>query len=407
MQFHRWSHCRALILMGFLIMPVAEPGAAQAPSHMPEALRASIDKVVVIAGVSPTEQEIAGDYEKATLGVVGGMNAGAQMGSPSAQVGPVNVNFPFPILTVPGAIIGSIAGKTQREIQEFRDALVEDLARASNQPLTNDGVALDVYRELQTRTGLDTHLFAASTPIPEDTDVILYAAIKEVSIDVQESNAILTTLAELSVVRKSDEATLYERQIHYRDRDSLSNWTKDDNALWRDYGNFARHYLGRKISGEMFLGIELNQELKPAKSENVKLARRNEWLGETESAAPTLAWDFSLPGDERYAGLAEKIDASSVTFDVEVYDKHRLVYSQKQVAGTQHALGYALDDCQTYRWSVRPVYSVNSGIRLGAWMRYPSGDENHAATGITGEKASLAPAYTQDFAQLDVKCGSR
>ena len=48
------------------------------------------------------------------------------------------------------------------------------------------------------------------------------------------------------------------------------------------------------------------------------------------------------------------------------------------------------------------VENVNGEIRHGAWMR--SGAEGN---GNIGQKASEAAAYLYDFAELEVKCGSK
>ena len=61
-----------------------------------------------------------------------------------------------------------------------------------------------------------------------------------------------------------------------------------------------------------------------------------------------------------------------------------------------------LQACETYRWSVRPVYNVGGEFRHGAWMR--SGTEGN---GNIGKQASVAPAYLYDFAELEIKCGSK
>ncbi len=92
-------------------------------THMSEALRSEIKKVVVLPGPSPANQAITGTYEKDTPGLIGGIDAGRRAGTISKEVGGVNVNIPFPILTIPGAIVGGISGASKREIQEFRDVL--------------------------------------------------------------------------------------------------------------------------------------------------------------------------------------------------------------------------------------------------------------------------------------------
>ncbi len=105
-----------------------------------------------ITGPSPANRAITGSYEKDTPGLVGGTYEGSKIGNVSKEVGGVAVNIPIPILAIPGAIVGGISGTTKREIQEFRDALTEDLAQAANQPLTNDKLALGVYGESAERT---------------------------------------------------------------------------------------------------------------------------------------------------------------------------------------------------------------------------------------------------------------
>ena len=378
-------------------------------THMSEALRSEVKKVVVLPGPRPSDQEITGTYDKDTPGLIGGIDAGRRAGTISTEIGGVNVNIPFPILTIPGAIVGGISGASKREIQEFRDALTEDLAKAANQPLTNGGLALDVYRGLQSVPGLDSKLFSPTTPIPDDTDAILYVNVNGVTIEVQGKEAILTTSAGVTLRRLSDGINLYERKIQYQDRDKLDNWTANENALWHDYANFARHYLGREISAEVFGRIELRHELRPKESDTVARVKKNEWQGVSRSTSPTLAWELTLLGGDSYGSWASAIDASDIYYDVEIYDMHRLVYADKQVQDPLHTLEFEIDACKTYRWSVRPSYHVGNEIKFGEWMRFDSesDDEPDIGKGSVGRKASEAPAYIQDFALLKIKCGRR
>lgn len=379
-----------------------ESSAPASHTHMSEELRSGTKKIVVIAGESPAKQEITGSYEKATPGVLGGISSGSRAGSPSREIGGVTVTFPIPILTVPGAIVGGIAGSTKREIQEFRDALTEDLANASSRRLTNDGLALNVYRNLQGLPELDSSLFASTTPVSDDVDAILYVSIRDVTIDVQGKEAILSTTAELTLRRRSDEEDLYKRLILYQDKDTLANWTRNQNALWHDYANFARHYLGREISAEVFGRVELRHELHPRKSRDLTLIRKNEWQGTSKTTSPTLAWELTLLGGDSYGSWSEDIDESNVYYDVEIYDAHKLVYEQGQVADPLHTIVYPLEACKTYRWSVRPSYRIGNSIKYGEWMRLNSDSE--AGKGNVGRKASEAPAYSQEFALLKIKC---
>jgi len=376
-------------------------------THMSEALRSAVKKIVVLPTPSPSNQEITGTYEKDTPGLVGGADAGRDMGIITQEIGGVNVNFPIPGMAIPGMIIGGISGATKREIQEFRDALTDDLAKEANQTLTNGGLALDVYRGLQSVPDLDSKLFAPTTPIPADTDAILYVTFNGVTIEVQGNEAILTTAAGVTLRRQSDGTDLYERTVQYQDKDKLENWTANENALWHDYANFARHYLGREISAEVFGRIELRHELRPKESDTVARIKKNDWQGVSRSTNPTLAWELTLLGGDSYGPWASAIDESDIYYDVEIYDMHRLVYAEKQVPDPHHTLEFEIDACKTYRWSVRPSYHRGNDIKFGEWMRFESDSDTDPGNGSVGRKASEAPAYIQDFALLKIKCGRR
>lgn len=388
-----------------------EPAAdtARLQTHMPEMHRSSVRKVVVIAGDSPSGQWVSGSYEKETDGLVSGIDSGSKIGTISREIGGFPVSFPIPMLTIPGAIYGGLTGAAKREIQEFRDALTEELASAGNQTLSSDGLAEDVYFGLKSLPNLESKVFARITPIPDDTDAVLYVGLNDITIDVQGKEAILTSAARATLRRLSDGATMYENTIHYQDRDTLSNWTKNENALWRDYVNFARHYLGREISAEVFDRVALQHELIPAESDTVKRIKKNHWQSVTRSTSPTLGWELKLLGGDAYGAWAESIDASDIYYDVEIYDPHQLVYAEYEIQGGSHTLLMALEDCQTYRWSVRPAYHVDNDIKFGEWMRSDEftniGPNNEF--GIFGEAASEAPAYVQHYASLTIECGKR
>lgn len=378
--------------------------AAPAQAHMPEALRTSVASVAVVGGPNPAEEEITGTYEEVTPGLYGGIAKGSRLGSPSAQVGMITVTFPVPLLTLPGAIIGGVSGKAEKELQDFRDAMADDLANADNQPLVNDRLALDVFGNLQRLPALESRLFAPGVPIPDDTDAVYYVSIAKLTFDVEDEDAILTASAEATLRQRSDGKMLYRQLVQYQDRDSLANWTRDDNALWRDYANFARHYLGRELAAEAFGRIELDQELVPRASATVKPVRNNDWRFTGKTQAPTLAWELKLLGGSGYGPWAEAIDESMIDYDVEIYDRKRLVYSQKGVPQPSHTLATALEPCKTYWWSVRPSYRNGEDIRFGEWMRMPRKPGKHDVEGLTGRQASAAPAYIQDFATLELGC---
>ncbi len=386
----------------------AAVAAPQAPTFgevvpMSEALRASITKVVLMPGGSPTNEEIDGSYEKGSHGLYGGMVAGSGATTIHKQAGPVALDIPIPILQFPAMIAGGIAGATQREIQEFRDALTEDLAKASSQQIVNEKIASGVYFEIRTAPNLEPQVFARETAVPEDTDAILYVGVRDLIIDVEGNDAIITATVIATVHRLRDETDVYETIIQYQDRDTLSNWTENDNAVWHDYANFARHYVGREIAAQVFDSAGLAHTFFPTKSSNVSVSRKNKWKGTSKSLSPTLAWELNLPADDADPAWVLGMEESDIYYDVEIYDLHRPIYSAKQIQDSVHTVTAQLEPCQTYRWSVRPSYHVGGDVKYGSWMR--SGV--NIGNGNIGVEASEAPAYLYDFAELEVKCGAR
>ena len=391
----------------FAASVVANAQGVPSPEFLPanpmdDSLRESLRKVVVKPGASPTNEEIGGDYDQETLGLDGGIVYGAGMGTLSTQAGPVNVSVPIPILQIPAMIAGGIAGATQEEIQEFRDALTEELADASSQQIVNDKITSDVYNEMRMMPNLEPQVFARETPVPEDTDAILYVGVGQLLIDVEEDEAVITATVNATVHRHGYDRDVYETTVHYQDRDTLRNWTADDNAAWRNFANFARHYVGREIADRVYGSAGVAEALRPVKSRTVSVGKRDPWRGSSKRLLPTLAWELERPADDSNPAWAAGIDESSIYYDVEIYDLQRPVYRARQVPDPSHTVTAPLEPCQTYRWSVRPVYHVGGEVRYGAWMR--SGTEGN---GNIGKSASEVPAYLYDFAELEVHCGSK
>lgn len=390
-------------------VPAVQAIAVTPNAYLPETVRTSIGKAVIIGGESPPQEEISGSYRKETAGLVGGMNEGSRLGTISQEIGGVNVNFPIPILTIPGAIFGGLSGATRREIQEFRDALTKELSEAESKPLTNDGLALDVYQELGRLSSPQTKLFAPTVPIPEDTDAILFVSFDNVGIDVQGDEAVLAVAAKATVRNPDDGLKIYETVVAYEDRDTLKNWTANENALWKDYANFAAHYLAREITAVLFGRVEPAHRLKPRESATVSRVKKNDWRAVSKSKSPTLAWEL-VAATAPPSPVIASVGDSDIRYDVEIYDNRRLVYAQRDVPGTTHTLGYEIEGCKSYRWSVRPSYRVGGVTRYGEWMRSPpksAGDSEApvpGGNGNVGRKASAAPAYIQDFAELQIRC---
>ena len=217
----------------------------------------------------------------------------------------------------------------------------------------------------------------------------------------EDDEATITFSATATLRRVSDGRDLYENRIHYQDTDSLTNWTKNDKAAWRDYSNFARHYIGREIAAELYERVEVEQELLPEESENVSRIKKNDWQGVTKATTPTLAWSYKLGNGDSQAAWAAAINPAEIVYEVEIYDMHRLVYVAKGLKESKHTVDVPLEACKNYRWSVRPSFLIDGDVRFGEWMR----SNPDAANGNSGKAASVAAAYIYDFASLEIKCG--
>lgn len=396
--------------------PPALPEAAESASasaamnplepHMAEALRAGVRKLVVIAGEAPPSESVTGSYERETAGLLGGMEEGSRIGTISKEIGGVPVNIPIPVIGTLGSIYGGLSGAAQREIQEFRDALTDELVNADSPPLRSDGLALDAFWSIRRLPGIDSHLFAASTPIDSDTDSILYVYLDGVTIDVQDDDAIITASATATLRRRSDGRNVYETLVKYQDRDSLKNWTANDNALWRSYTQFARYYLGRELAADVFNQVSLNHVLQPVATTTAKAAKKDDRRFVSEVAAPTLAWNLELQGGDRYGPWTETLDESVTSWDIVIFDNRELVYFERELAEPSHMLFYELEPCAAYRWSVRPIFQVGEHVRFGEWMRYasPVAEGTGVGKGLAGRQASVAHALIQDFPVLEIAC---
>lgn len=395
---HGWLLIAAALISPTWVLAAEEDAGtdavvSQAPTHMSEALRTTVSKIVILPINGDASESVTGTYGKETPGLAGGIAKGSGIGSVPVEVGHVPVNIPIPLLRELGMLVGGITGSAQRQVQELRDRLTEDLSDAVEQPLTNAALATDVFWGLKNVDSVEPKLFAVTTPIPEGTEAILYISIDELTLNVQKKEAIITTSATARLERLSDRATLYRREVKYEDRDTLGDWLENDSALWHQYRVFARHYIGREISAELYERIALPAILTPAATDDIKSVKNNEWQGRTESLTPTLAWQFELP--DAAAG-------AEILWDIEIYDSSRPVYSAKQVAGLKHTVTVPLEACKTYRWTVRPSYHRAGDRKNGWWMRARAAQSSD--NGNVGRAVSEAHAYIQDFASLEIKC---
>lgn len=381
--------------------PAAEPAVAQAPPlpQMPGELRAAVTRIVILPTAGESNESITGTYNEETLGLAGGMAKGAGAGSVPVEVGHVPVSIPIPIIREIGMIFGGITGARQRTVQDLRDRMVEDLASAVDRPLSNVALATDVYWGLRNVEKLEPRLFAETTPIPTDTDAILYVHLDQIMLNVQEDEVIVSISAIARMQRYSDGTTLYRATAQYEDRDTLKNWARDDYALWHAYAEYARHYIARELTAILYERVDVKHELAPEWHPSVEPDKNDGWAGQTRSLTPTLAWDFKLIGGN------EATEGASIAWDLEIYDQERPVYQAQRLPGTQHTLDRPLEPCKVYRWSVRPTYSRDGVTRNGTWMRRNA--TGTGGNGNSGRAISVAHAYVQDFPVLEVHCKAR
>lgn len=374
--------------------------SAQPITHMSDDLRDSVKRIVILPIPGERGESITGTYDKETRGLAGGAAKGAEIGQVPVEVGHVPINIPIPVLRELGMIVGGITGAVERRTQELRDRLTEDLASEVEQPLSNIALATDVFWGLRGTQDVDPKLFAETTPIPKDTDAILYINLDEVTLNIQKDEAIISTVATARLQDKADGKTLYRTTASYSDRDQLKNWARDDYTLWREYREFARHYLARELVAELYDRVTVSHTLAPVYGDTIKPDKKDPWHGETRSLTPTLAWDFQLAGEDTAAA-----DGAQILWEVEIYDAHRPVYQAGGLQGTSFTIDKPLEACNAYRWSVRPIYRTAAGSKHGDWMRK---DPNTAkGNGNVGRAISVAHAYLQDFPSFEVSCRAR
>lgn len=160
-------------------------------------------------------------------------------------------------------------------------------------------------------------------------------------------------------------------------------------------------------------------------TESVRGDRKKPLHFVSKSTQPELAWTLEvadvtgrpLLGEAGEAvTLHESVGQYSVGwYDVEIYDRDRLVLFEEGVAEPRYTVPMELE-CGDYRWSVRPSWRVGGTVRYGHWMRFPpspgdaekgEGEEQAPPGGLSGRAASQASAYTQDFPSLTIACGRR
>ena len=395
--FASWG---AVLMLGVSLSLASSDIIAQAPEDaeptvpMSAELRMSFSNIVVRAGTATAAEYVTGSYGKDTLTMGEGYQAGRDLGRIGTDIGGIPIYFPIRGVSEVASLIGALAGKTQEEIQAFRDRMTRDLLDAQSSPMTNDALASDVFWLVRGAPDISARILAADKPVPPETDAVLYVNLDSVQVTVEETVAVITTTSTVTLQRVSDGEHVYEQQLHYVDRDELKGWTRNDDAAWHSYAAYARHYLAREIALQVYERIQRWEELRPAASADIKPVKKNPWSGVTKTTTPTFAWDITVTDDS--------IDRSELGYDLEIYDDLQMVYAERRLPGTRFTLPVELERCKTYRWSVRPSYRDGNALRYGEWMRFENGANTES--GGAGVKASVATAYLYDFAELEVKC---
>lgn len=377
--------------------------------HMAEVARDSIESVVIVPHTPPAELLLFGTYNQPTFTVADGVRAGAWVsmvvvdGITQSDVGGMMpVSALVPELVLPGALIGGIVGFISEEIQDSRDALTEALRNSASEPLTNMTFANDAFSALRHVQSLDVTVIAPATQLPKNADAVLLIRLVEILINVQDENAEITTYVEATLRRAASGTVLWRQTYAYKDKDRLSDWTQSDAALWHNYINFARHYIARRIAEDLFERYELRHDLHPIPNSTVKRVANNNWRGKSKNLRPTLSWTLDLKGGGSSSSWAASINESDTLYDLEIYDRERLVYSVGQLPEAHHEISKPLDACKEYWWTVRPSYNVGGRARQGEWMRFYT--RLDLQDGRTGENASQLPAFLGGFAELKTRC---
>jgi len=334
-------------------------------SHMPENIRRAIRSVEVVADDRKPELRVGGDYGQylATTGegAAGGLAAGARVTGAMVAEDPraiFLVPFILPVALIAGGIGGAAAAKIETELAEFREGLTDDIVADGNQPMPSDVLASALIDRL---VSTDKLLL-----VTEGGDASLTVSITIISFDTQNEDAVITAFATGVLSSAVDGSVLYSTSLKYSERNTLRNWTANENALWDDYVVHARQFLAAEFIAEIFETVHVRNVLRPLKTETFT----GGWSGRAKTSRPTFSWELFLLGGDPYEG---QIDKQNIAFDLRVFEGGRLTYEAPRISGTSHELSEPLPRCAELRWSVRPVYQIDGETRAGSWMQLRSG----------------------------------
>ncbi len=376
--------------------------------HMSEELRASINTVVIKPSDKKPALHVDGDFRKETPEVGEGAAQGA--GAGVAVTGQMIAEDPrtliiapiiLPVAVIVGTITGAAAAKIQQEVQEFRDELTSDITESSNRPLPAEVLAESLRSRLQNLSDIDVAIDTDEGTIGAKVDAVLQVAVTSLTIMVEKADATMITNVHVMLRSTDDKQVLYRRMLSFAQKDSLSNWAKNDYAMWAGYLDSAKRNISREISADIFERILLRHVLRPVETESVAGISYEDWNGKTRTTTPTLAWELFLLGGDPYGEWTEQIDAGNTFYDLEIYDGARLAYAAEGIPEPRHEVRDTLEKCKTYSWSVRPIYKLDGKSRAGEWMRYSSSGF------LDFRKAPFDPEaqqFWEGFPQLKTRC---
>ena len=384
------------VSMAFAVSAQTNPGL-EVQEPMSDELRSEFGFLVVRPGIAVPKEYLTGTYNKDSLTMAEGAAKGGGIGTVSKDIGGIPINFPIPIIGQIGQIVGGIVGAQQEAVQGFRDRLARDLAEAGGKPMSSESLADDVFWLVRNQPALKTRLLLPDQEVPADFEAILFVNVDSIQISVKDDDAVIMTAATATLMRASDGVHVFDQQFVYEDRDTLKNWTKNDDAAWHSYAAFARHYLAREIVARLYERVDAWAALAPTKSDDIKPIKRNLWAGTTKVAMPELNWTSEI--------LDGSVQAAAVTYEIEIYDPLQMVYADRGLQATSYRVPIELEGCKSYRWTVRPVYRAGNELRYGEWMRADDGKQTKQ--GGIGPQASVATAYLYDLPSFEVSCGRR
>jgi len=367
---------------------------------MPESIRQWVASVNVAADGGAPTLYVGGDFGRETMttgeGAAAGAGAGVGLTGEMVAEDPrtlILVPFVLPVAIVAGTVVGAAAAKIEQEVQQFRDGLTDNLSGSGDTALPGAALAETLRGHLEFVT--DVEVADADTATTS-----LTVEVSEVSIIVEDNDATVTTevIATLSDIESG--SALYTHRFSHSDRDTLRNWTADDNALWDVYVDNARRRISRDISEHFFETIVTRHVLRPVRTAS-QAGSGDSWNSRLKTDTPTLGWELFLLGDDEYDEW--RLEERPTTFDLEIYDGARIVYAKNRIEGTGHEVAEALPPCKTLYWTVRPVYAIDGRTRAGEWMyRHSATERMMKKQGVTFS-GDIRDAW-EGFAKIRTRC---